>query len=69
MTVPTTGRYYADEQRTPVPYPAYKCKSAAQEPRVHAPHFTLTHQCKLGVDHPGEHRCICGKHWKICRKN
>lgn len=64
MSVPTTGKFYADEQRTPVPYYAYKCKSKAIEKRPHAPHSTLTHQCKIGIDHEGEHRCLCGKHWK-----
>lgn len=63
MDVPSTGRTYGDDQKTPVPFPAYRCKSAAVEKRPHAPHSTLTHKCKVTADHAGEHRCICGKHW------
>ncbi len=63
MSVPTSGRTYGDADRTPVPLPAYRCKSTAQEARPHAPHSTLTHQCKVTIDHDGPHHCICGKSW------
>lgn len=63
MTRPTTGRVYGDREQTPVPFPAYRCRATATEPRPHAPHSTLTHACKVASDHDGEHYCICGKRW------
>jgi hypothetical protein len=63
MSVPTTGQVYGDKENTPVPMPRYRCKSTAAETRPHAPHSTLTHPCKLAVDHDAGHRCICGRTW------
>lgn len=63
MTHPTTGRHYVDDEKTPVPFPSYRCRATATEPRPHAPHSTLTHACKVSSDHVDEHRCICGKKW------
>lgn len=63
MSVPSSGRVYGDKEHTPVPLPVYRCRSQAVEHRPHAPHSTLTHPCKITVDHPGVHRCICGKSW------
>jgi hypothetical protein len=63
MSVPSTGRVYGDKEHTPVPYPHYRCRSRVIEARPHAPHSSLTHRCKITVDHPGMHRCICGKDW------
>lgn len=64
MTRPTTGRVYGDAEKTPVPFPAHRCRATATEPRPHAPHSTLTHACKVASDHDGEHYCICGKRWE-----
>lgn len=36
----SAGRTYGDEERTPVPFPAYRCKSTAKEKRGMS---TLTH--------------------------
>lgn len=48
----------------PVPMRSYKCKSKVTQQREGAPHSTLTHDCRIGIDHDGDHKCICGKHWK-----
>lgn len=64
MTTPSTGRKYGDREQTPVPFPRYRCTTTIADERPHAPHSTLTHPCKLAVDHEGSHRCICGKTWE-----
>lgn len=64
MSTPSTGRVYGDAEKTPVPFPHYRCKATATDKREHAPHSTLTHGCKVTVDHGGPHRCICGKQWE-----
>lgn len=56
----STGRLYGDRQQTPVPFPAYRCKSTARDTSKAA----HTHLCKITVDHKGDHRCICSKAWK-----
>ncbi len=61
--MPSSGRTYLDQDKTPVPLPMLRCKSVAREQRPHALHSTLTHSCKVTVDHDGAHRCICGKTW------
>lgn len=63
----STGRTYGDRERTPVPFPHYRCKSTAVQKRE-AAHSTLTHNCKLTVDHSDGHRCICGKAWERLEK-
>lgn len=63
MSIPSTGQFYGDKERTPVPFPAYRCKSEAIEQRPHAPHSTYTHRCKVTTDHVGAHRCACGRVW------
>ena len=52
-----TERTYADEEKTPVPYPSYRCKARAHG-KGHG-----AHACKLHVDHDTDHRCVCGKRW------
>lgn len=52
MSTPDTGRTYADG--SPVPFPAYRCKSAAGP----------AHPCKRPTDHDGDHKCVCGKTWR-----
>lgn len=61
---PSTGRTYGDKEHMPVPFPTYRCKATATDPRPHAPNSTLTHACKITIDHDGDHACICGKSWK-----
>jgi hypothetical protein len=63
MGAPSTGRRYGDKEQTPVPFPAYRCRAHAIDPRPHAPHSSLTHRCKVTADHGGDHVCICGKTW------
>lgn len=61
---PETRRTYGDEEKTPVPFPAYRCKSTAVEKRSKDnPALTYTHRCKITIDHGGDHRCVCGKKW------
>jgi len=64
MGTPPTWRTYADKENTPVPLPRFRCKATAVEHREGASHSTLTHPCKISVDHDGDHRCICGKTWR-----
>lgn len=56
----STGRVYKDKEHTPVPFPVYRCKATAAE----SERLGRTHHCKVGVDHAGAHRCICGKEWE-----
>lgn len=62
MSVPSTGRVYGDAEKTPVPFPHYRCKATAADLRDNG--MRLTHFCKVTVDHDGLHRCICGKAWE-----
>lgn len=59
----STGRTYGDKEKTPVPFPGYRCKATSKQQRE-AAHSTLTHACKITIDHDGPHRCICGRAWE-----
>lgn len=54
-----TGRVYGDKEQTPVPFPSYRCKSTARDTTK----LAHTHLCKIGIDHDGDHACLCGKGW------
>lgn len=61
---PNSGRTYDDALRTPVPYPAYRCKASASERSPHNHQVLRKHLCKITVDHTGDHACLCGKTWE-----
>lgn len=63
MAVPQWGKATYDNGRLPVPLLSYKCKATAKDEKRTQPGQTLTHQCKIGIDHNGDHECICGKVW------
>jgi hypothetical protein len=60
---PSTGRVYGDSDRTPVPFPTYRCKASASEHSPHNKQVLRKHLCKITIDHDGDHACICGKTW------
>lgn len=62
MAVPQWGDKTYDGN-IPVPIKSYKCKAVAIDDKRTRPGQTLTHQCKIGIDHDGDHLCICGKAW------
>lgn len=45
-----------------VPFPNYRCKSSCIQPRTEQ-RAGVNHACKIVVDHPGDHYCICGLKW------
>lgn len=55
-----TGRTYKDGIKTPLL--SYKCPSTAIAP-AKPDRVTSTHQCKIHVDHDGDHICLCEKKW------
>jgi hypothetical protein len=61
MAVPQWGKATYDNGKIPVPVRSYKCKGKATVARGEG--LTLTHHCKIGIDHDGDHQCICGKTW------
>ena len=63
MVVPQWGNKTYDDGKTPVPLLSYKCQAKAVDQKRTRPGLTLTHQCKIGIDHDGDHACICGKAW------
>lgn len=63
MAIPQWGRMTYDNGKHPVPLKSYKCKATAVDQKRTLPGQTLTHQCKIGIDHDGDHECICGKAW------
>ena len=64
MGVPQWGKMTYDQGKIPVPMFAYKCKAKAIDEKRTQPGQTLTHQCKIGIDHEGDHQCLCGKTWR-----
>ena len=63
MAVPQWGKMTYDNGRIPVPLLSYKCKAVAKDEKRTQPGQTLSHQCKIGIDHDGDHKCVCGKAW------
>ena len=59
MGVPQWGDKTYDNGKIPVPLKSYKCEATAVDQKRTLPGQTLTHQCKIGIDH----ECICGKAW------
>jgi hypothetical protein len=55
---------YAKEFAGPseVPFPSYRCKSSCIQPK-NDKRVAVNHACKIVIDHPGDHFCICGLRW------
>lgn len=58
MGVPQWGKM-TYSKGVPVPLYSYKCKATCKD----AKRTTFSHLCKIGIDHNGDHECICGKAW------
>ena len=63
MAVPQWNNMSYDDGMIPVPLIRFKCKATATDNKRTLPGQTLTHSCKIGIDHEGQHKCICGKVW------
>lgn len=64
MAVPQWGDRFYDGGTIPVPMVSYRCKSTAKK----LSELDMTHICKIGIDHDGDHKCICGKSWPQSEK-